>query len=78
MTGVVARWAGRRGAGAVGLLAVVVDMPVGRRLVIAERADGGGWAPARVVEATAEAVRMIGRQGEPAAADGDGRGGRLW
>jgi hypothetical protein len=76
MSGVVARWAGGRRDEPVGMLAVVVDTPAGPRLVIAERTPGGGWAPARVVEATGEAVRMVHRQDAPTT--GDGGGGRLW
>jgi hypothetical protein len=76
MSGVVARWAGGRRDEPVGMLAVVVDTPAGARLVIAECIPGGGWAPSRVVEATAEAVRMVGRQDTPIT--GDGGGDRLW
>jgi hypothetical protein len=75
VSGVVARWAARRDD-PVGMLAVVVDTPAGARLVIAERAPAGGWAPARVVEATGDAVRMVGRQDHTSA--GEGGGDRLW
>jgi hypothetical protein len=76
VSGVVARWAGGRRDEPVGMLAVVVDSPAGARLVIAERAPGGGWAPARAVDATGEAVRMVGRQDTPTC--GEGGGDRLW
>lgn len=46
-----------------GMLAAVVETTRGeRRLVVAERTPGGGWAAARVVPATPMAVRAIARQ----------------
>lgn len=60
-------------AGAVGMLAAVIDAPTGARLVIAERApNGAGWVPVTTAPATAEAVRAVRRscdatEGESAA-----------
>jgi hypothetical protein len=50
-------------AEATGMLAVVVETTGGaRRLVVAHRSPGGGWAPTRDLPATGEAVRMLRRQ----------------
>lgn len=47
---------------ATGMLAVVVETAAGdRRLVIAERAPDGRWAPTRHVPATDRAVRAVAR-----------------
>lgn len=46
-----------------GMLAAVVETTGGeRRLVVAERTPGGGWAAARVVPATPSVVRAVARQ----------------
>jgi hypothetical protein len=46
-----------------GMLAAVVETTGGeRRLVVAERTPGGGWAAARVVPATPTVVRAVARQ----------------
>ena len=42
------------------MLAQVIETSGGdRQLVVSARTPGGGWEPVRVVEATADAVRMI-------------------
>jgi hypothetical protein len=46
-----------------GMLAALVETTGGdRRLVVAERTPGGGWAAARVMPATPNAVRALARQ----------------
>jgi hypothetical protein len=46
-----------------GMLAVVVETTRGdKRLVVAERTPGGGWAATRTMPATPTAVRAIARQ----------------
>lgn len=46
-----------------GMLAALVETNGGeRRLVVAERTPGGGWAASRVMPATPTAVRAVARQ----------------
>lgn len=46
-----------------GMLAALVETTGGeRRLVVAERTPGGGWAAAHVMPATPNAVRALARQ----------------
>lgn len=48
---------------ATGRLAVVIETTGGeRRLLIAERTPGGGWAPTRYLPATADAVAALASQ----------------
>jgi hypothetical protein len=47
----------------VGMLATVVDTPLGYELVIAERTEAGGWRPVRRLPATPAAVRALARPG---------------
>ena len=66
----------------VGMLAAVVDLPAGARLVVAEQTpDRGGWVPIRCLPPSGEAIRMLRRQAaQPtaAAADATRGGGGLW
>jgi hypothetical protein len=59
----------------VGMLATVVDTPVGARIVVAER-TAGGWAPVTVFPATAENLRALARPG--ATGPAQATAGGLW
>jgi len=47
--------------GLVGMLAILVDTPAGRQLVISQRV-GSGWVPLRAMPASVETVAMVRRQ----------------
>jgi hypothetical protein len=54
---------GQLAGGLVGMLATVIDTPVGPQLVIARRTGYGDWTPIERMPATAEAFRAIARPG---------------
>jgi hypothetical protein len=61
------------------MVAVVIEALGGPRLVIAERSEAGDWVPVRVVPATADNVRALGRPGALGPrAGGALTVGRLW
>jgi hypothetical protein len=46
----------------VGMIATIVDMPTGARIVVARRV-AGGWAPVNTVPATEANLRVLTRPG---------------